>query len=370
MADSCEIRIYDHDLNWVGVCATAESVRFERELYGAGIFEIHVHPDKTGANELVTRGNIIVVNNKPELSGIIRNFSVTESRDKVEFIIFGETCAGLLQQRIIVPPTQAQNPAALGWDRFTGNAESVIKHYVSSQAVSPLDPNRTMPILTIAGNQNRGQMIEWQARYSTLLEEIINISKFIDAGFIVTADVAGKRLLFDTIFGTDRSKNQDIVSPVSFNMEYQNVADYSYSEDYTTFATTGYVGGAGENENRQIILLGQEETGLKRFESFIDCSNAKDAKELQTLGQQKLSELSPVKNVEASALPRAYTFNKDYFLGDLVTLYISRIGLEISTPVTSVSEVWERQGGHMTEIRFGERLPNIFTAMLKKGPVM
>ena len=80
--------------------------------------------------------------------------------------------------------------------------------------------------------------------------------------------------------------------------------------------------------------------------------------------------MSPIKNVKASALPRAYTFGKDYFLGDLVTLRISRLGLEISTPVTAVSDIWERQSGHKTEIRFGERLPNIFTANLRKDLVM
>jgi len=370
VADICEIRIYDSALNWVDVCATAESVRFDRELSGAGAFEIHVHPEKNGALTLATRGNIIVINSMPELSGIVRSFSVSESRDKAEFVVFGETCASLLRQRVIVPPTQTQEPTAQGWDRFSGDTESVIKHYILAQVVSPYDDNRAIPILTVADNQNRGQPLTWQARFSVLLDEITDISQFAGAGFHVTTDIANKRLIFETIFGTDRSKNQDAVSPVSFNMEYQNVDEYSYSEDYTTFATTGYAGGAGENENRLILPLGGDYTGLERFESFLDCANAKNVTELQTLSQKKLSELAPVKNVEASALPRAYAFGKDYFLGDLVTLYISRLELDISTPVTAVSEVWERQSGHKTEIRFGERLPNIFTAKLRKDLVM
>ena len=370
MTDICEIRVYDPQLNWIGVCATAESVRFERELYGAGAFEIHVRPDKSGAVELATPGNFIIINGEPAWSGIIRSFSVIESRGQVEFAIWGESCAGILKQRVIVPPTQAQDVTALGWDKVTGSAEAVMKHYVSLQAVEPYEPARAFTLLRIGENQNRGQVFSWQARYSILLDELSDIGKYAGMGFAVTAHAGEKQLAFETVFGTDRSKNQDIVSPVSFNMEYQNLADYSYTEDYSNYRTTAYAGGDGKDENRPVITLDGDISGLLRFEAFIDCSNAKNTAELQALGRQKLSELAAAKNVEASALPKAYIFGQDYFLGDLVTLYISRLGLDISARVTSAVEVWERQSGHKTEIRFGEKLPNIFTTSLKKEVIL
>lgn len=367
--NDCEIRVYDSDFNWLAAARLAESVQFGRELYGAGRFEIHIQPDKAGAAALARRGNIVVINGNPHKSGVVRDFYIEGGRNGEQFVIYGETGNGLLRQRIIVPPTSAQVPGSLGWDRVSGPAESVIKHYAAAQTAAPYDAKRAVENLVIAPDLGRGRVFPWQARYTNLAEELANIGAYAETGFEFYADSRAKQWVFDVIPGGDRSKGQELNSPVSFNMEYQNVDGYKYTENYNNYRNTGYAGGAGSDENRLIYTLGADNTGVDRWETFLDCGDAANINELIYYGGQKLSEYAAAKTVEANALPRVFIFERDYFLGDKVTVYISRLGLSLDTRITGVKEIWERKSGYKTEIRFGEKVPNLFTILRKTEAV-
>jgi hypothetical protein len=182
-------------------------------------------------------------------------------------------------------------------------------------------------------------------------------------GYRIAADVKNGRWLFDVVPGTDRSMGQEDASPVTFRMEYSNISDYRYAEDRQNHRNTGYAGGQGEDEKRLVYILGDEHRGLDRHEVFLDCGNAQDINELIMYGGQRLGEYYEAKTVEVGALPRTFAFERDYFLGDKVTVMITRLGLNIETRITSVRETWERAKGHTVEARFGERLPNLFTVL-------
>ncbi|MDR2903552.1 MAG: siphovirus ReqiPepy6 Gp37-like family protein [Clostridiales bacterium] len=365
----CQIRIYDPDFNWVAETHQAESVQFTRELYGVGSFEIHIHPDKSGAMELIKPKNIIVINHDGHKSGIVREFTIEESRGKSEFVIYGDTGSGKTRQMITVPPTQKQDANALGWDKINAAAETVIKHYAGMNMVTSYDRGRIHPHVTMTPDQARGTVIPWKSRYAKLDEELYNICSYADIGYEIYADTANKRWLFDVITGTDRSKSQDAVSPVSFTMEYQNLDSYRYVEDYQNYKNVGYTGGSGEDENRLVYTIGANITGDDRWETFLDCGNAANIDELIYYGNQKMNEYKEAKTVEVSALPRAFIFDKDYFLGDIVTIIISRIGLRLDTRITAVKEIWERPSGYKAEARFGDKVPNIFTILNKSKEV-
>jgi hypothetical protein len=347
-----EIRIFTPSLEWSDVCAAPESAQFTRELYGAGAFEIHAHPDKRGAAALATRGNIIMINGDRRFTGIVRNFTISEDKDKTELVVYGEALNGILRQRLIVPASGS------AYDAQTGAAETVMKAYVAAHTSGA---ERAITALTVADDSARGDSLDWQARYTPLLEELAAIGQYAGAGFAVEFDPDAVTLVFDTIHGTDRTVDNGVVSPVAFNTKYQNVGAYSYSENWDEYASTVYAGGAGEDAARAIAVKGGDAAGLDRFEAFADCGNVTGA-ELDAAGDVKLSELAPIKTIEADTLPRAFTFGEDYFLGDLVTLYVARLGLEMSSRVTAATDIWEPERGHAVEIRFGERLPNIFTA--------
>ena len=367
--DKCEIRVYDKDFNWLDVAVLAESVQFTRELYGVGGFEIHIHPDKSGAFELIKRGNVIVVNGDGRRSAVVRSFYMREERNGPVFVINGDTGQGFAKQRITVPPTNAQVPNALGWDKIDAPAETILKHYAGRSLVYPYNDKRKIPNMIMAPDLGRGLVFPWKSRYQKLSDELYNIGTYAEMGYEIYADIVNKQWAFDVVPGVDRTRGQGENDPVWFDMGFHNISQYKYSEDYSQHRSTGYVGGAGEDENRLVYTLGADIQGEERWEEFLDCGNVADISELIYYGEQKLNGFKFVKNIEADTLPRVFVFEKDYFLGDEVTVKVDRLGIEFDTRITAVKEIWERPDGYRTVVRFGGNLPNLFTVLNTKKEV-
>jgi hypothetical protein len=363
---NCEVRIYDKSLNWINVVLNAESVQYSKELYDIGKAEFHIHPDSSGAFDLATRGAAFIINGDGRKSGIIRDFNLEETRTGAQFVIYGDTGNGITKQRLTVPPTAQEDPAALGWDKINADAETVIKHYASKNLTAAYNLNRNIPNLIIAPNQNRGAVFPWKSRYFVLSDELNKICSHAEIGYEIAADPVNKVWTFDVIEGTDRTTEQQEVSPVIFRMEYQNVDGYRYIEDYSNYRSTGYAGGAGAEENRLIYITGGDVSGIDRIETFLDCASAANITELIYYANQRMTGFNAVKTVESGALPGVFIYGKDFYLGDLVTVYISRLNIAINARITGVKEIWERSRGYTREIRFGGKVPNIFNILEMK----
>jgi len=352
-----EIRVYDSDFNWIGATTQAVSVVLKRELFETGSFEIHIEPD--AGVELFRRGNILVIDRDGHKAGIVRSVVLSAERGKRDLAVFGDMPDGLAKQRIIVPPTKAEQPTAYGYERINSDAETVIKHFAARNMTAPTDSKRQFQRLVMAENKHRGVTFPWQARYTSLADELNSICNYAGIGYEIYADLKEDRWVFDVIAGADRSAGQTDNEPVIFQTEHSNLSSYKYSEDYASFRNTGYAGGAGNDENRLIYTLGANNEGLDRFETFLDCSSARDVSELMYYGSQRMSEYTAVQSIAADTLPRTFTFGKDYFFGDKVTLRVRKYGLQVDTTIAGVREIWERQTGYKAEIRFGEKLPNL-----------
>jgi hypothetical protein len=235
--------------------------------------------------------------------------------------------------------------------------------------VTPHDSNRKIPNLIMAKDERRGIETPWSSRYNPLDEELKKLCAHCDMGYEIYADTTNRRWIFDAIAGVDRTKAQSSVSPVFFSLESRNIGHYKYTEDYQDYSNTGYSGGAGEDERRLIYILGSENEGLRRHETFLDCGNVDLIDELIYYASQKLSEYKEAKTLETTALPRVFIFGRDYFIGDKVSVYISRLNLSLETRVTAVREIWERQTGYRTEMRLGGELPNLYTILKKSSEV-
>lgn len=305
------------------------------------------------------KGNIIVIDKDTKKVGIINSFRIEESRDKAIVIVNGYTAKGLTKTKIIVPPTKEQKPQAFGWESIEGNAETIIKHFVSRNMTNAYDRNRNIKNMIIADNTNFGKVFNWRARYTNLAEELEQICTYGEIGYNIQADLSAKKWVFDVVKGVDRTKKQKEVSPVVFRTEYSNISEYTYAEDNMDSKNTFYAGGEGKDENRLVYILNGENTGIEREEVFLDLANAKNITDLTFLAKQQLKDYESKNNIEVLTLPSPFEFEKAYFLGDKVTVIISKLGLEIDTIVTSVVENWEREG-YNCQLKFGSEIPSIF----------
>ena len=77
---------------------------------------------------------------------------------------------GLAKRRVCVPPLAAgaREYQDFGWDRFTGSAEAAYLYYAQGNLITPEDARRVIPNLIAADNQNRGEVLPWQARFDRL----------------------------------------------------------------------------------------------------------------------------------------------------------------------------------------------------------
>jgi len=347
------IKVISPGFDLLGEIRNYESLQYTRSFYGVGEFELHISNNQQHANVLVN-GNILMLDKAGQKACIIRHREneIDENGDETDLLIIkGPQLKGILSQRLIVPPTDGD-----GYDSFSGTQEAIMKHFVDAHCISPTDTNRTIPHLALAADQSRGIQDKWRFRFDVLSDALETVGQYAKLGWDVTLD--SEQMLFDVIQPHDRTASQDTLPPALFSTEFGNVKVPHFIQSWIGAATQGYAGGQGDGVDRLIQQVGSS-TGLDRMETFLDCSDAESAADLLTLGTQKLAEVAPTQSFEFSVIPdRSMTYGKDYFLGDTVTVWSKKWGVQMDAQITQLKEVYE-SGGASLEITFGEATPSL-----------
>jgi hypothetical protein len=353
------VRIIDTDFDLLGEIDNYESLQFTRRFYRAGEFEMHIQIGKRHVDQLVS-DRVIVINNQPHKAGIIRFREITTDDAGVEtLIIRGPTIGGVLDQRVTL---------ADSYDRIRGPAETVLKHYVNNHIVggtyaSGIYAARQIPFMSIAPDLGRGAETPWQTRFEQLDAVIQKIAEWCDIGWQVALDFIMKKWVFDVLPGRNLTAGQDLLPPVIFSHEYDNIESQDYIDSWLQYKNVGYAGGPGEDEDRLIQMVGNA-SGFARREVFLDCSSAADAAELTDIGEQSLSQQGRIKTYNGMILNTgSFVYEKDWDLGDIVTLQNKKWGLTMDGRITEVKEIYEPAS--KLEIALGNELPTITDQIAK-----
>ena len=344
-----ELRFYDaHSLRWLGLVNRLEYLTFTRDLYGVGSFEMQLYCSEINM-ELCKKDNFFVINGDIKKNGIIKYIDIEDDLITVS----GHTGDVLLKKRIIVPPADGSN---YGYSVCEGMAETVIKHFVSSNMKDTYNTARDIENFEVAEDTNFGVTdIAWRARYSQLNEELEDLCEYVKIGYNILPDLENKKWIFDIIRG------KELISYPMFKTEYNNIKAYHYIEDYTEYANTLYAGGDGEDEDQLIYIINDSEySGFEREEVYADCSSAENITELIMYGENELEEYKEKKTLEITAQNKTFIFDEDYYLGDTVRVYIDRLGFVLDLIVSSITETWTRKNGYSFELVLGDEEPNIF----------
>src|SRR5699024_6760287 len=315
----------------------------------------------------------------------------------------GTTLCGLLNRRITVPPSDKSH------DRKSGDAETVMKHYIERNFLNPTDPDRKMPNFRIKPNRGRGKEVKWESRYKNVADEIIEISKESGLGWEVTVDYRHKRFEFDVIESRDLTQgNPQGNNPVFFSPDFENVKGMDFTDSDADLRNFGYVGGQGEGEERKIIELGDIK-GWDRFETFVDArdigTQEEDEEELSDeeieellieRGEKKMREMQSLLSLEAEiitpitrtnyedkhtgyrspAQPSSskvrkqqvitpFMYEEDFDLGDKVDIVNKSWNLYMPTPIVEITEIHEPEGFQIEAV-FGENKPTIGSRLKRK----
>ena len=209
------IKIYDKTLKPLCVLAKVNSVQWTKRFYDVGSFELHLNP--TDENLAYIKEDCFMSHN--DNWGIILYLEQT----KYDVKICGYDLKGLLKRR----KCEGEK---------SGNAETVIKSYVSENLITATDTKRRISNFANAVNQNRGGDMSWVCEDLKLDIEINKLCLAASLGYEVS--IVNNIFTFDVKQGVDRTKSQSTVPPVMFCKQFKNISDFDYIKDDLTSCNT------------------------------------------------------------------------------------------------------------------------------------
>lgn len=363
------VRILTLELNLVGEVDNYSSLIFDMSWHGIGEFELKINKYIQYADEL-QKDRIILIGNDHRKVYVIkyRQIELDESGKATEnWIVRGLELKSIITERLTIPPPGKAH------DKVTGSYETVMKHYINTCLVNPLDVKRKLDMLTIAPDLQRGQQLSHSSRLKMLAEEISTLSLDSGLGWTIYLDLTNKKWVFDVQEGVNRTRGQNINSPVIFSPEFNSLKSLSYTQSDLNYKNIAVVAGQGEGVERRIIEVGEDgKTGYWRRETFIDARDISETNDdgeplpeqkviaaLQARGQQQLNELLQEEYLEGQLLNQgSFIYEKDFNNGDIATIQNLNWGVTLDARITSVREAYENNT-HIIEGTFGNNKPTL-----------
>ena len=279
-----------------------------------------------------------MLNNNPRKTGIIKRIQNGDSDDSCAEID-GFTLLHILTQRLTYPPV------GYAYHAFHAPAEDIMCTLVKANAVDAADPNRNMPLLEIRESKGRGEKIYYQTRFDCLDEAIKTICEASGLGVQIILDAERKKFIFEVLEGIDRSANQAERPPMIFNKEYDNVTNRMYVSDMSEYKNTAVTAGQGEGADRKIVTVGDEYSGMDRYEMFVDARDIEDETLLPDRGKAQLAEYTCQDSYSSEVDSSKYGTKWD--LGDIVLTIDSEYGVYMNERIVEIAETFDENGYSM-----------------------
>jgi hypothetical protein len=350
------IRILDKNINLLAEIDNYESFKLARRFYRPGEFEIKINANKIHTDKLI-KNNLVLLGKDYNKSGIIlhREFVYGEEGEKTDaLLIKGILLQGLISRRLIIPNINDD------FMSFEGYQETIMKSFVDKNCINPIDVNRKINNLIIADDRERGKYDKWRSSYDNLAEKIQEIGEYCELGWNITLDHKNKKFVFDVIEGKDLTVEQSDNPPVVFRSDFNNVRTRHYTQSVINSRNVVYTG-TKEDASKLILSVG-DISGFERIETFRD-NNSSDPIELKKDGDIALKELEELKSFELEIDPhKTFVYQRDYDLGDKVTVQDRKIGVTMSSKIVEIEEYYSNNGLQI-KATFGKSIPTLLTRL-------
>ena len=364
MIDYVEIRGTDTKI--IGIIDVATSVIWHGVYFGVGDFEIYtaLTPE---AVELLKKGHFVTRPDNDEV-GIIEAINVkTNEHDGDMIIANGRFAKSILDRRLIYNLTGNSNKATI----LYGNVETEVRQVVLENAINcPFDSKRNIPVLMLGDLSNipqrivdeNGKAARKQVSYGNLLEYTDGV--LAEYGISSKCILSNGILQYKVYAGANRSiDNTDGNTPIVFSQEYDNLTSSEYLYDTTPEKNVALIGGEGEGTARFYSIVGGSATGLQRRELWVDASSISktykdtdetektytDAEYKSMLDAQGMQTLTPLVATESfngtiDITNGNWVYNRDFSIGDIVTVQDKKIGVYKNVRIREVTEVQDGNG--------------------------
>lgn len=366
MIDYVEIRNTNTEL--IGIIDTANSIIWHAVYFGVGDFEIYTQATPQ-ALEILKINNYVTRPYEIEVGVIERVQIVNDVQGGKMIAAAGRFAKSILDRRIIYRLSGTVNRATI----LRGKVETNVRNLVNNNAINcSFDSKRNISILELGAAADipavivdeNGEAAEKQVSYDNLLEYTDTVLAEYGLSSTVILDAERKKLQYIVYAGIDRSVDNIIdASPVVFSQEFDNLISSEYLHNTQLEKNTALIGGEGEGTARFYALLAGNEKDLNRREMFVDASsisktykddnetehtytNAEYSAVLKAKGKQELAPLKTEEHFtgEIDALNGNYVYNRDFYLGDIITVQDNEINKYTNARVTEVTEVQDENG--------------------------
>ena len=372
------IEILDLNRMPIGVIDTAKSIIWHSVYFGVGDFEIYAQA--TPKHLLLLSKHNYVARNGTDDIGVIEKIQVTFSiKDGYMIIASGRFVKSILDRRLIyrlMSNGKTNKPTVL-----SGKVEVAARKLVQDNAINcTWDTRRNIPNFVLGALKNYSQIIvdedgnasEKQVSYQNLLEYTDELLQEYGLAAKVTIKESDKKLLYSVYSGADRSTdNTDGNDPIVFSIDYDNLNSSNYLYNVTPLKNAALIGGEGEGLDRFYTLLTGGKSGLNLREIFVDASSinkkytddndneqtytdAQYKKMLKQQGRQVLAQhiIDETFDGEINVTFGMWQLNRDYFLGDIVTIQDNLLNVYSNQRITETTEVQD-QNGYAVAVVFG-----------------
>ena len=343
-----DMQFEDNDVSIVleAVCDSFSSLLWDVEYYECGPFEVYIAANEHNL-KIFKMGKIIGRSDDKTHYGIIESVRLETNEENGDYLtVTGRFLMSLLSRRIIYPTLTFYPLTSYG---------SMLQMAVRRNCIDPFfDREGKRKILglelgDIAGNcWSKKRML--QVSYDNLMEWTYKMCELTGGTANIrlqeTSVNSGRyKMIFELSEGIDRSILQEENPHIVFSDSYNNLLSFSYLSDCTAMKNTAYIFGSGEGNNRKrtIFFQGEEPKNLDRYEIYVDAKDIQqesqengetvkvpDAEYLELLQERGAENLIPITETSESTIAadgRQYQYNKDYFVGDYVTVQHERFGL-------------------------------------------
>ena len=324
---------------------------WEDNLYQAGRFSITINFNIPNAS-LFERKLFIQFGNSTKFGEIttIQDSIGQDGKGSQLRVISGYDARYILKRRVI------KNTNSNGLWQMTDKGELCIRNLIKDQCGSSAEVKRRLPIInTIPASENAiGKEYTVSESFTNLYEVCKTIATQSEIGWRINFD--GEELTLICFPGTDRSDS------VRFDTDFESLRDGEFSDSSESYSNTIYVGGKGQNDDRDIyegedLIGGESPASLDRFESWDNQSSLTTEEEYEAEALSMLNQYGQTITMSGNGLAKCpYEYEKEYFVGDTIILAFS--GKSAKVQILSVTEHWT-WASYEIQFQFGKPQNNL-----------
>ena len=337
-----QIEVYDgYDL--VAICDSFSSLLWDIEFYKPGEFEIYIAANATNL-EHFQMGRIVKRTDDDEHFGLIEKVQITTDTENGDYLtVSGRFLVCLLERRIIYPT-------------YSGNSSiiTIAKNIIMTNAMTS---KRAIPGLNFGAVNGWSDEMTLQVSYQNLMDWLYKICETIYGS--VNLRVKGNAMFLDFLTGADRSIEQNANPHIVFSDSYNNLLSFDYASDNSVTQNVAYIFGEGEGSERKHTTYfdGTEPSGVERYEVYLDRRDTAQEEltdeeylaKLKQIGAENMVSPQIASEAEIAPLSTQFEYNKDYFVGDFVTVQHDRFALSQNRiQLVGMIESFDQNGRSLT----------------------